>query len=73
LPKRDTFVVSDKPDAPKLRWPEDEPGKTEQDDARADKPVLDQVPMSTLEGETILGGHFVERVRRWRQRHRRKR
>jgi hypothetical protein len=65
--------VSENPDTPKLRWPEDESGKAEQGDARAEKSVLDQVPMSTLEGETILGGYFVERLRRWRQRRHRTR
>jgi len=65
--------VSEKPEPPELRWPEDESGKAEREDANAERPELDRVPVSTLEGETILGGYFVGSVRRWRERRRRKR
>ena len=67
----DTLGVPEKPDEPKSRWPEDKSGKAERDDASGEGSAVDQVPMSALAGETILGGHFVDRVRRWGKRRRR--
>jgi len=63
--------MPEKPDEPKSRWPEDTSGKAERDDAGGEASAVDQVPMSALAGETILGGHFVDRVRRWGKRRRR--
>jgi hypothetical protein len=63
--------VPEKPEEPKSRWPEDASGKAERDDAGDEGSAVDQVPMSALAGDTILGGHFVDRVRRWGKRRRR--
>ena len=63
--------MPEKPDEPGFRWPEDKSGKAEQDDASGDSSAVEQVPMSALAGETILGGNFVDRVRQWRKRRRR--
>ena len=68
----DTSRVNEERDTPKPRWPEDRSGKAEREDASASRSAHDQVPLGVFGEDSIIAGSFVDRVRRWRERRRKR-
>jgi hypothetical protein len=66
-------VAEDDRREPDLRWPNDEKAGAEPGQHRGEKSSLDELPYGAMTDHAIVGGFFVDRVRRWRERLRRRR